>query len=134
MLRYCHKENHFLHDLIARVFLQSLQYGNVVLGVLDAFVYAHHKHRQDSENPGIFCDCMKGRIRFMTAITPAYGHAYQATCLARHILACPAPKLPAAQAQSQISVSSQRSRSITRERGNDHRRWAIHTEWWYSRC
>ena len=29
--------NHFLHDLITRVFLQSLQYGIVVLGFLDAF-------------------------------------------------------------------------------------------------
>ena len=32
-----------------------------------------------------FGDCMKGRIRFMTAITPAYAHAYQVTCLTRHI-------------------------------------------------
>ena len=107
MLRYCHKDfsarldtslffffwrhatilpqrNLFLHDLITRVFLRSLQYRIVVLGFLDAFVYARHKHRQDSENFGNFGDCMKGRIRFMTAITPPYAHAYEATCLARH--------------------------------------------------
>ena len=72
-------EKSFLLDLITRVFLRSLQYGIVVMGFLDAFVYAHHQHRQGFENPGIFFgDCMKGRIRFMTAITPAYAHAYQA--------------------------------------------------------
>ena len=32
--------------------MRSLQYGIVVLGFLDAFVYAHHKHRLDSENSG----------------------------------------------------------------------------------
>ena len=81
--------NHLLHDLITRVFLRSLQDGIVVLGFLDAFVYAHHKHRIDSGNAGNSGDCLKGRIRFMTAITPAYGHAYQTTCLARHIPAVP---------------------------------------------
>ena len=69
------QRNHLLHDLITRLFLLSLQYGIVVIGFLDALVYAHHKHRQGSENPGNFGDCMKGRIRFMTAITPAYAHA-----------------------------------------------------------
>ena len=53
------QRNHFLHDLITRVFLRSLQCRIVVMGFLDAFVYAHHKHRQDSENPGNFGDCMK---------------------------------------------------------------------------
>ena len=38
------RRNHFLHDLVTRVFMRSLQYGIVVLGFLDAFVYAHHKH------------------------------------------------------------------------------------------
>ena len=100
------RRNHFFHDLITRVFLRSHQYGIVVMGFLDAFVYAHHQHRQGFENPGNFGDCMKGRIRFMTAITPAYAHAYQATCLTTHMLAVPHKnfRLPA---QSQISVSSQ---------------------------
>ena len=39
MLRYCHR-NHLLHDLITRVSLQCIQYGIVVLGFFDAFVYA----------------------------------------------------------------------------------------------
>ena len=52
MLRYCHKEIISLRELVTRLFLHSLQYGIVVLGFFDAFVYAHHKHRQGSENPG----------------------------------------------------------------------------------
>ena len=46
--------------------------------------YDNHQHRESIENLGNSDDYMKGRIRFMTAITPAYVHAYQATCLARH--------------------------------------------------
>ena len=119
--------NHLLHDLITRVFLQSLQYGIVVLGFLDAFVYAHHQHHQGFENPGNFVDCMKGRIRHMTAITPAYGHAYQATCLARHIPAVPHQnfRLPKLKARYPYLPNA---RSITRERGNDYRGWAIYTD------
>ena len=45
------QRNHLLHDLVTRLFLQRLQYGIVVLVFLDAFVYAHDKHRQGSENP-----------------------------------------------------------------------------------
>ena len=71
------QRNCLLHDLISRVFLRSLQYGIVVPGFLDAFVYAHHEHRLDSTNAGNFGDCLTGRVRFMTAITPAFAHAYQ---------------------------------------------------------
>ena len=77
------------HDLISRVFLRRFQYGIVVLGFLDAFVYAHHKHRRDSTNAGNF-DCLSGRVRFMTAITLAYAHAYQTICLG---MPCPSPEL-----------------------------------------
>ena len=42
----------------------------MILGFLDAFVYAHHKQRLDSANAGNFGDCMKGMFRLMTAITP----------------------------------------------------------------
>ena len=75
------QRNNLLHDLISRVFLRSLQYGIVVLGFLDAFVYAQHKHCRDPANAGNFGDCMSGRVRFMTAITPAYAHAYQSTVI-----------------------------------------------------
>ena len=74
------RRSHLLHDLITQVLLRSLQYGIVVMGFIDAFVYAHHQHRRSIENPGKTGDCMKGRIRFMTAITSAYAHAHQVTC------------------------------------------------------
>ena len=81
--------NHILHDLITRVFMGCLQYGIVVLGFFDAFVFAHHKHRFDSAKAGNFGDCMTGRVRFMTAITLAYAHAYQTMCLALHFPGVP---------------------------------------------
>ena len=49
------------------------------------FVYADNHHRRNVENSGNFRENMKGRIRFMTAITPAYAHAYQSICLTRHL-------------------------------------------------
>ena len=61
------QRNCLLHDLTSRVFLRSLQYGIVFLGFLDAFVYALHKHRLDSASAGNFGDCLRGRVRFMTA-------------------------------------------------------------------
>ena len=121
------QRNHFLHDLVTRLFLQSLQYGIVVIGFLDAFVSAHHKHRQGSENSGNFGGCMKGRIRFMTAITPAYAHAYQATCLARHMPAVPQHnfRLPKLKARYPYPPNY-RSRTCTR--GTDFRGWAIYSD------
>ena len=97
------------------------------MGFLDAFVYAHHQHRRIIENPGNFGDCMKGRIRFMTAITPAYAHAYQATCLARHIPAVPHQnfRLPKLKARYPYLPND---RSTTRTRGTDFRGWAIYTD------
>ena len=38
-------QNHLPHDLITQVFVRSLQYGIVVMGFIDAFVYAHHASR-----------------------------------------------------------------------------------------
>ena len=73
---------------------------------------------------GIFGDCMKGRIRFMTAITPAYAHAYQATCLARHIPGVSHQnfRLPMLKARYPYLPDD---RSTTRTRGNDFRGCAI---------
>ena len=121
------QRNHFLHDLITRVFMRSLQYGIVVLGFLDAIVYAHHKHRPDSENSGNFGDCMKGSIRLMTAITPAYAHACQATCLVQHFPGVPHhnSRLPKPKSRCPYLPNA---RSITRERGNDYRGLAIYTD------
>ena len=119
--------NRLLHDLISRVFLWSLQYGIVVLGFLDAFVYAHHKHRLDSANAGNFGDCLTGRVRFMTAITPAYAHAHQTICLAMHVpgVLHHTFRLPKPKSRYPYLPND---RSITRELGNDYHGWAIYTD------
>ena len=79
------RRGHLLHDLSTHFFVRSLQYGIIVLGIVDAFVYAHNQHRCNTEDSGNFGDCMEGRIRFMTAITPSYAHAYQVICLTRRM-------------------------------------------------
>ena len=60
------RRSHLLLDFISQVFLRILQFGITVMHFIDAFVYAHHQHRRNIENPGNFGDKMKGRIRFMT--------------------------------------------------------------------
>ena len=107
---YCASTQKLLHDLITNVFLQSLQYGILVMGFIDAFVYAHLQHRSNIGNSG-------GRIRFMTAITPSCAHAYQATCLTRHMPAVPRRsfRLPKPKARYPHLTNG----------GNDFQRWAI---------
>ena len=125
------QRNHFLHDLITRVFLRSLQCGIVVLGFLDAFVYAHHKHRQDSENWKFWWlheredslydgqhSCLRRRVPGNVSCSTLTWH--------------PAPKPPAAQAQIQTSVSSQCSFHNTWKR--QWLSWVGYLyRWWYSR-
>ena len=63
----------------------------------------------------------------MTAITPAYAHAYQETCLTRHMLAVPRLNfsLPKPKARyPHLTIVRIRSR----ERGNDFQGWAIYTD------
>ena len=121
------RKSHLPRDLITQVFLRSLQYGIVLVGFVDAFVYVHHQHRRSIENPGNFGDCMKGRIRFMTAITFAYAHAYQVTCLTRHMPAVPRLnfRLPKPKARY---LHLPNVRTTTHERGNDFQGWAIYTD------
>ena len=104
------RRSHLFHDLITQVFLRSLQYGIVVMGVIDAFVYAHIHHRRHVDNPGNVGDCMKGRIRFMTEITPAYAHAFQLLCLTVHIPAALHSRGSSTCCQSQISAPPQYSK------------------------
>ena len=106
------RRGHLFHDLVTQIFLRSRHYGIVVMGVIDAFVYA------DNHHPKYFQECMKGRIRFMTAITPAYAHAYQVTCLTRHMPAVQSQKfrLPSAKARYPHLPNSG---TATRERGNE---------------
>ena len=95
------RRSHLLHDLITQVFLRSLQYGIVVMGFIDAFVYAHHQHRRSIEHPGNFGEydghhsCLRPRI---SGNMPNKTHACN-----------PASELPLAEAQSQVSASPQRS-------------------------
>ena len=56
------RRGHLFHDLITQIFLRSLQYGIVVMGVIDAFVYAHNYLRRNMDHPGNFGDCMKGEF------------------------------------------------------------------------
>ena len=119
--------NHLLHDLVSRVFLRSLQYGIVVLGFLDAFVYAHHKHRRFSANAGNFGDCVKGRVRFMTAITPAYAHAYQTICLGMHSPGVPHHSFRLPRPKSRYPFLPN-DLSLSKELGHDYHGWATYTE------
>ena len=122
------RRGHLFHDLITQVFLRSLQYGIVVMGLIEAFfVYAHNHHRRNIENPGNLGDCMKGRIRFMTAITSAHAHAYQVSCLTRHVSAVQNQRfrLPSAKARHPHLPNV---RPTTRERGNDFQGWAIFSD------
>ena len=118
--------NYLLRDLITRVFLRCLQYVTVVPGFLDAFVYAHHKHSLDSANAGNFGDCLTGRVRFMTAITLAYAHAYQAICLAMHSPGVPRPSFRLPKPKSRYPFLPN-DRPITNELSNDYHEWAIYT-------
>ena len=61
---------------------------------------------------------MKGRIRFLTAITPAHAHAYQLICLTRYILGVPfqESRLPAANGRYPHLPSI---RTTTGDKGND---------------
>ena len=81
----------------------------------------------DSENSGNFGDCMKGRVRLMTAITPAHAHAYQATCLAQHFPGVPHRTFRLPKPKSRYPYLPN-DRSITRERGNDRCGWAVYTD------
>ena len=120
------RRNHPLHDLITKVLLRSLQCGIAVMGFIDAFVYAH-QHRASVGNPGNFGDCIKGRIHFMTSVSPACAQAYQATCLTRHMPAAPHKNFRLQKTQSRYPHLPN-ARSTTRESGNDFHEWAIDTD------
>ena len=61
-----------LHDVITLTTRRGIQYGIRVLGIIDAFVYAHSHHHRNRDNPGNYEDCMEEPIRLMTALAPAY--------------------------------------------------------------
>ena len=66
-----------LHDLITQTACLGVQYCILTLGVIHVFVCTHNHHRQHRNDPGNFEDCVQGRIRQMSALTPACAHAAQ---------------------------------------------------------
>ena len=116
-----------LHYMISWMFLRSLQHGIVVSGFLDAFVHAHHKHRRDSANAGNFGDCVSGRVRFMTAITSAYAHAYQTICLGLPFSGVPHYAFRLSRPKSRDHFLPN-DRSLSKELGDDYRGWAIFSD------
>ena len=76
--------------------------------------------------PRILEILVKGRIRCMTAITLTYAHAYQTTCLARHMPADSRQNFRLTQLIARYSYLPN-ARSITHQRGNDYREYAIYT-------
>ena len=117
------------HDLITWVW--SLLYGIVAMGFIETLFYALNRHRRSMEISGNFGDCMKGRIRFMTAITSAYAHAYQVTCLSRHVL-----QSRVWTAASRVPMSDTRSYHKTRKRQwlpmTCQQYWRVYSpcQWW----
>ena len=63
----------------------------------------------------------------MTAITPAYAHAYQTICLAMHFLRVPHHSFRLPKPKSRYPHLPN-DRSSTREPGNDYHGWAIYTD------
>ena len=64
-------------DLITHTVCLGVQHGIVLLGFVDAFVYAHNRHRHNKDDPTYFENIMEERTRMMTALTLAYAHAFQ---------------------------------------------------------
>ena len=93
----------FCHNVEERtqILYRSLQLGMVVTGIMDAFVYAHNYHRHNTDNLEKLGDCMEGRIRLLTAITPSYAHTYKTLCLTRrpYDIPCQRIRLPSAKAK-----------------------------------
>ena len=78
--------------------------------------------------PGNFGDCMTRRIRFMTAITPAYAHAFQATGLARHLLGAPHQNFRLPKPKARYSYFPNARSLQHSERGNHYRGWAFYSD------
>ena len=65
------RENQWVHDFITQTLLRSIQHGIVVMGIFDEIVDAHNFHQHNGNNAGRVGDSVEGRVRLMTAITPA---------------------------------------------------------------
>ena len=81
----------------------------------------------DSANAVNSGACLTGRVRFMTAITPAYAHAHQTICLAMHSLGVSHHSFRRPKPKSRYPYLPN-DRSSTRELVNDYHGWAIYTD------
>ena len=92
------------------LFLRSVQYGIVIMCFIDACAYVLKEYRRNIENLGNFVNWMKVRVRgYHTSCIPSNMSHKTDTCSR-------GSGLPLAEAQSQISSSSQSSYHITRKR------------------
>ena len=113
------------HELVTEILPRSLRHQIVVMGIIDAIVNAHNYHRHNLDNAGEFGDCMEGRIRLLTAITPSYAHAYQTLCLTRrpYDIPCQRFRLPSAKAKH---LNHPNNRTTMREKATTLRDGRFH--------
>ena len=130
------RRGHLFHDMITQVFLRSLQHVIVVMGLIDACVYAQNHHRRsienfwwlhERENPlhdgnhSSLCSRIPGNV-------PDETHSRG-----------PKSEISSASCQGQISASHQRSYRNTRKKqlfsvmGHLHWRW-YSLCWWWNTC
>ena len=122
-----HGENRLLHDLITHVFLRSLQYGIVVMGLIDAFVYAHLIiNNKASLILGNFGNCMKGRIRFMTGMHSFIRSRMSGNMSNKTHPCSPASEPPPTETQSQKSASRQHPYHNARKK--NFQGWSIYID------
>ena len=95
--------------------------------IIDDFVYAHNYHRHNMDNLGKIDDCMEGRIRVVTAITPSYAQAYQVLCLTTRPTDIPYQRfrMPSAKAKY---PNLPNIRTTTRKKGDDFKGCAVFTD------
>ena len=110
------------------------------LDFLDAFVHAHHQHRQDSDNSGNFGDLLHEKKDLLyeghhSCLRPRVSGNVSCSTLSWR----PAPRLPTTQPQFQKSATSQCSFHNTWKK---HRlswvdyffRWWYSRSWWWNSC
>ena len=94
-----------------KLFALGIQHGTLVL-VFFTLSCAHTHHGHNSDNPGDFENCMEGRIRMMTAVTPAHAHAIQHVCLAQRPGSIFGSEVQAPCTQRQLSLPTQCTQQV----------------------
>ena len=89
----------------------------VIMWIIDAFVYANNYHRYSTDNLGKVEDCMEGRIRLLTAITPSYAHTYQSLCVTGRSADTPFHRFRSTSAKATY-LNLPNNRTSTQEKGD----------------